>query len=373
MPTLLARSPLLVFAALCALAACSRTPPAAVLPATVLATAVHRSTTADSAGMIRYPVEVVARYSNVVSFRVGGKLVDRKVRLGEPVRKGQIIARLDALDAQRQAESSQAVFEAAEHRLLFAKQQLERDTAQAGQDLIAANQLEQSQDAYAAALGARDQAAAQRVLTRNNLDYNTLVADHDGVITSENADTGQVVSAGQAIYGLAWTGDTDVVLDAAAVDLASLPSGQPAQIRFTALPKRAFEARVREVAPAADPQSRTYRMKLTLSHPDPAVRLGMTGEAAFIVAAPSEETFAVPAASIFHQGDRPAVWVIRPADSVLELRGVVVERYASRTATVTSGLHEGEQIVAAGVHTVYAGEHVRPTVPLFAADGPAPQ
>src|SRR6202035_2090228 len=116
---------------------------------------------------------------------------------------------------------------------------------------------------------------------RNTLQYNALIADHDGVITSENADTGQVVSAGQAVYGLAWTGDTDVILDAAAGDLGRIAVGPAAGVTFPALPGRRFEARVREVAPAADPQSRTYRVKLTLTEQPgaDAVRLGMTGDA----------------------------------------------------------------------------------------------
>jgi multidrug efflux system membrane fusion protein len=355
------------FCAALLLAACHPAAPPEVPPATVIAAAVHPAGAGDADGAIRYPVEVLARYSNVASFRIGGKLVERKVRLGDTVHKGALMARLDDVDARRQAASSQAAFDAAAHRLSFARQQLERDTAQAGQDLIAANQLEQSQDAYAAALGARDQAAAQRILARNNLDYNVLVADHDGVITSENADTGQVVTAGQAIYGLAWSGDTDVALDAAAADLVSLHPGQIARVEFAALPKRSFEARVREVSPAADAQSRTYRVKLTLSNPGPDVRLGMTGDAVFS-AAPRDDTFAVPAAAIFHQGNRAAVWVIRPPDSVLELRPVEVQRYAGRSVYVTSGVHDGENIVVAGVHTVYAGQRVKATAPLFSAD-----
>ena len=105
-------------------------------------------------------------------------------------------------------------------------------------------------------------------------EYNTLAADHDGVITSENADTGQVVSAGQAVYGLAWSGDMDVTLDAAASDLGRISIGQAANVTFPALPGRGFDARVREITPAADPQSRTYRVKLTLTQPGRPCGLG---------------------------------------------------------------------------------------------------
>jgi len=282
-----------------------------------------------------------------------------------------VIARLDAADAQKQAASAQAALDAAEHRLAFAKQQLDRDQAQFAQNLVAANQLEQTQDAYAAALAGREESAAQLVLARNTLQYNTLVADHDGLITSENADTGQVVSAGQAVYGLAWTGDTDVILDAAAGDLYRIAIGQAASVTFAALPGRRFDARVRELAPAADPQSRTFRVKLTLTEPGAAVRFGMTGDAmlrqvAAAGSAPADAPiFKVPATAIFHRGRDPAVWVIRPGDSTLELRSVTVGSYSERGTIVTGGLRDGDTVVLAGVHTVYAGEHVRQARPLF--------
>src|SRR5882672_5315666 len=367
----LRRAVLWALFALLALGACHRQPPPAAAPAMALASPVHSRSGINGGESIRYPVEAAARYSNAMSFRVAGKLIERDVRLGDSVRKGQVIARLDAADAQKQAASAQAALDAAEHRLAFAKQQIDRDQAQFAQNLVAANQLEQTQDAYAAALAGREESAAQLVLARNTLQYNTLVADHDGLITSENADTGQVVSAGQAVYGLAWTGDTDVILDAAAGDLYRIAIGQAASVTFAALPGRRFDARVREVAPAADPQSRTFRVKLTLTEPGAAVRFGMTGDAtlrqvAAAGSAPADAPiFKVPATAIFHRGRDPAVWVIRPGDSTLELRSVTVGSYSERGTIVTGGLRDGDTVVLAGVHTVYAGEHVRQARPLF--------
>jgi RND family efflux transporter MFP subunit len=392
--------------ALFSLTACSGGKSAVAPPALVVALPVHPDTGAGG-GAIRYPVEVAARYSNPMSFRVPGKLIERKVRIGATVKKGEIVAELDPSDAQRQAASAKATLDAAEHRLLFAKQQLDRDSAQSEQNLIAANQLEQTQDAYSAAQAGREQAAAQWVVARNNLEYNTLVADHDGVITSENADTGQVVSAGQAVYGLAWSGDIDVTLDAAASDLGRMAVGQAASVTFPALPGRRFDARVREITPAADPQSRTYRVKLTLAQPGQVVRLGMTGDAILSPVAAgagasggagagatgaaggaaggagtaagvgvTEVSFTLPTTAIFHQGNAPAVWVINPGTSTLELRPVTVRSYSDHSTTISGGLKDGETVVLAGVHTVYAGEHVSPVRPLFDGEGdvagPAP-
>jgi RND family efflux transporter MFP subunit len=363
-------------AALLPLSACSHHVASPAPPAQVVALPVHPQD-GGGAEALRFPAEVASRYTNVTSFRIAGKIIERNVRLGDTVRQGQILARLDPADAQQQATAAQAALDAAKHRLVFAQQQLDRDRTQSEQNLIAAVQLEQTQDSYTAALDARDQAAAQQAVAQNNLQYNTLRAEHDGLITSENADTGQVVAAGQGVYGLAWSGDTDVTIDAPEGRLGSIDVGQQAIVKFPALPNRRFEARVREVAPAADPQSRTYRVKLSLTPPDRDVRLGMTGEATLGTAERSgsgtetgskgEPVFVVPATAIFHQGAQPAVWVVRLKDSTLELRPFTASRYNAATATVTSGLQDGDQVVQAGVHTVFAGESVRAVPPLFSS------
>jgi multidrug efflux system membrane fusion protein len=362
------------------LAGCSEGRKAAAPPALVVALPVHPDSGAPGGIAVRYPVEVAARYSNPMSFRVPGKLIERRVRIGDSVKKGEVVARLDPVDAQKQAASARAALEAAEHRLVFARQQLDRDNAQAEQNLIAANQLEQTQDAFIAAQAARDQAAAQLVVARNNLQYNSLVADHDGVITTENADTGQVVAAGQAVYSLAWSGDTDVTLDASASDLARIAVGQTASVTFPALPGKNFAARVREITPAADPQSRTYRVRLTLVQPGQLIRLGMTGDATLEPLAPQgagtpNSTFTVPSTAIFHKGASPAVWIVG-ANNVLELHPVNVRSYSDHSTIVGGGLKDGDVVVLAGVHTVYAGQHVTPVRPLFDGEGdvagPAP-
>ncbi|CAJ7562740.1 RND family efflux transporter MFP subunit [Burkholderia pseudomallei] len=204
------------------------------------------------------------------------------------------------------------------------------------------------------------------------MQYATLVADHAGYITAEQADTGQNVSAGQPVYQLAWSGDIDVVTDAPESELPRLAPGRTARVTLPALPGRAFDARVREIAPAADPQSRTYRVKLTLAQPDAAVRLGMTANVALSPDAPSaanaQPRFTLPSTALFHAGNAPALWIVRKQDDTLELRRVDVVRYNERTVTVSGGIQPGERVVLQGVHTVSAGEKVRAVPPLHPED-----
>ena len=359
-----------LLAAAALLSACHKHPSVTTPPVAVVTYTVH---TSDDSDPPSYPAEVAPRYSNPLSFRVPGKVIERRVRLGDRVTSGEVLAQLDPTDQQRQVASAKAVLAAAEHRLHYARQQLDRDQAQFSRQLIAANQLEQTEDAHVAALAARDQAAAELTVAGNALRYHTLTADHDGVITSEQVDTGQVVSAGQAVYQLAWSGDIDIVIDAAASDANRLAVGQHARVVFPSLHAQTLDARVREIAPAADPQSRTFRIKLTLNDPSPGIRLGTVGEVTLL---PAEGRAAareidIPSTALFHQDAHPAVWIVTGAEPRLALRPVTVQSYRDRSVILAGGLRDGERIVAAGVHTVFAGERVTPFVNTFDADEPA--
>ncbi|MFT4066222.1 efflux RND transporter periplasmic adaptor subunit [Paraburkholderia sp.] len=359
----------IALAGVLALAACSKKEAAAPAPRPVVAVAVHADGHALQAAAL--PGEVQSRYSTPLSFRVGGKIIERRVRLGDTVKSGEVVALLDPADAQKNAASAQAQLDAAQHGLVYAQQQLERDKAQAKENLIALAQLEQTTNAYASALAQRDQAQQQLALAKNQLQYTTLVAGHAGVITAEQADTGQNVSAGQAVYNLAWSGDLDVLCDVPESALAGFAVGQNASVTLAALPNRKFNARVRELSPAADPQSRTWRARLTLDNPGPDVRLGMTADvtpAVPLTASAQHGVFTLPVTALFHEGRQPAVWVVRAADNTLELRRVTVTRYDERTIVVSEGLKDGESVVLQGVHTVSAGEKVRAIAPLHPED-----
>ncbi|WP_284401347.1 efflux RND transporter periplasmic adaptor subunit [Dyella lipolytica] len=349
------------------LAACGRKAPESEAALPVIALPVQA---VDGLSYGRFPGEIHARYEMPLSFRVSGQLTARYVTAGDVVKKGQALAQLDPADAGNQLAAAKAALEAAEHRLLFATQQRDRDEAQSKQNLISQLQLEQTQDAYASALAARDQAKQQVELAQNQSRYTMLVADHDGAITSRQADVGQVLAAGQAVFGFAWSGDRDVDLDVPESRVDGIVIGQTATVTLPALPGRVFAAHVREIAPAADPQSRTYLVKLTIDQPGTLLQLGMTADVALQSSKPSGATVSIPATALFHQGEHPAVWVVRPADATLELRPVTIVRYGERDVLIADGLKAGERVVMQGVHTVTAGEKVTPIAPPHPEDAP---
>lgn len=352
-----------------ALAACSKPAPVADAPREVV---VLQAQPRAAMLPLQLQAEVQPRYVTAMSFRIAGQLVQRRVHLGDVVRRGQVVARLDPADADQNADSARADLEAARQHLKTAQKQLQRDTEQAREHLVSTQQLEQSQDAYAAAQSQFKAAQARAAVAGNQRDYTTLVAQHDGVISAEQANTGDVLAAGQPVFSLAWSGAVDVVTDVADSQVASIAPGAAATVTLAALPGRNFAGTVREVSPAADPQSRTYRVKITLDQPDAALRLGMTGNVVITPvqpgqASPVEPVLQLPATALFHQGDKPALWVVG-ADGKLELRPVTVAAYGERSISVSQGVATSDKVVVQGVHTLTAGEKVKPVAPLHAED-----
>ncbi|RUL73079.1 efflux RND transporter periplasmic adaptor subunit [Dyella choica] len=353
--------------ALVSLAGCGHKAPEADAAMPVIA---QPAQAADGAVAGRFPGEVHARYEMPLSFRVGGQLLERYADPGERVKQGQALAQLDPADANKQLANAKAALEAAEHRLEFATQQHDRDDAQFKQNLISQLQWQQTQDNYASALAGRDQAKQQYELAQNQLRYTTLVADHEGVITSRQAEVGQVLAAGQQVFGFAWMGEREVYVDVPESRVGGIATGQAAALSLPALPGRAYAAHVREIAPAADAQSHTYLVKLTVDHADPLLQLGMTADVSLQAGKAAVAAVIIPATALFHQGEHPAVWVVNPGDFKLELRPVTVSRYGERDVLLAAGLKAGERIVMQGVHTVSAGEKVTPIAPPHAEDAP---
>ncbi len=352
-------------AVLVLLSACGSKAPAPEAVVPVIAWQVQSANGAASDGL---PGDVHARHEMPLSFRIAGKLVARHVNPGEHVKAGTKLAELDPLDAASALASARAALDSAQSRYAFAAKQLQRDEAQNQQNLISQVQLEQTRDAYASASAAREQARQQLVQARDQLGYTTLLADHDGTVTDLRADVGQVLTAGQAVFGFAWDGEREVQVNLPESRINDVAVGQAAKVSLPALPDYTVAARVREVASAADAQSRTYLVKLALDTPAPAVQLGMTANVGWQSGA--MPALRIPATALFHQDEKPAVWVIRAGDSTLELRPVAVSRYLERDVLVGAGLKAGERIVAQGVHVVSAGEKVAPIAPPHPEDAP---
>jgi len=321
------------------LAGCSResAPPARIeRPALTLVAGAVASDTGNT-----YSGEIRARHETQPGFRIGGKIVERLVDAGARVKAGQVMMRLDPGDAGLQLGAAEA-----QHRVAEADARRYRELHDKG--FV-------SQAALDAKQAALEAAAAQAGLARNQADYTALRADRPGVVAAVLAEAGQVVAAGQPVLRLAPDGEREVEIAVPEAQHANLGIGAPAEV--TLLDGVPLAGRLRELAPAADPASRTYAARVTLVKAAPDAALGMTARVRF-TAKEKSGGLLIPLSAIFQQDRRTAVWIVA-ADRTVSLRPVEVAAWRDDGALVTSGLAAGERIVSNGVHRLAAGEKIR--------------
>lgn len=291
------------------------------------------------------------------SFRVAGKVVRRLVENGQSIKAGDLLAVLDEADLRLQKEQAEAELSAARMALEQAAaderraQTLRKDgwTAQAALD---------RQKAQAEEARGRQQRASRAVeLAKNALDYASLRADSDGVVTATFIEPGQVVAAGQAAVRVARAGALEAVV-ALPEAFASLAGAGEASLFLWSDPAKIYRASLRELGASADAATRTFSARYSILGADEKVGLGMS---ATLTLAGKDQgvAAALPLAALFDQGSGPSVWKVEEGGK-LTLAPVSVLRYEAKTALIAGGVAEGDRVVVLGAHKLDPGQLVRP-------------
>jgi RND family efflux transporter MFP subunit len=344
----------IALAAAVLLAACSGPPPAEKPPRAVLVRTLADAAMAPSFSV--YTGDVKARHEADLAFRIGGKIIERRVDVGARVQQGQVLARLDPQDAQLAATAASAQVAAAEADSALARAELARSESLHARNFVSATVLDSRRTALQAAEARLRQARAQAASAGNQARYAALVADHDGVVTATPAEVGQVVGAGQAVLRVARPDEREVLIYLPESRLAGLRHGTPAVVRMWANPQREYAGQVREVAPAADAATRSYAVRVGVPGADEALSLGATASVAFAMA--SDMQALLPLTAVTRIGDRTTVWLV---DESSQLRPVEVQvgEFREDGVVIRAGLPSGARVVTTGVHRLVAGETVR--------------
>lgn len=304
--------------------------------------------------------EVKPRHEADLAFRIGGKLVARAVDAGTRVRKGQVLARLDPADMGLQAEAAKAQVAATQTEYEFAKAEFERYQGLFAQKFISASALDAKRNTMNANRAKFEQAKANLAVAQNQAAYTTLVAPEEGVITAVAAEAGQVVTAGQPVMRLAREDEREVAIAVPESRIGELSRARQIVVALVADPRKLYRGRVREIAPAVDPVTRTFAVRVAIVDPSPALQWGMTANVGLSGDVAAEATV-VPLPSIYKTPDgRPAVWIYDANGGKVSLRPVVIAQYREDGVVITAGVATGEWIVAAGANKLRDGQPVRP-------------
>jgi len=291
------------------------------------------------------------------AFRLGGRVIERPVSVGDRVKAGQVLAKLDPENELSALRSAQSALSAAQAQLNYARADFERQRQLLANGHTPRARFDQAQKALQNAQSQVDDAEARLEIATDRVSWTTLTADAEGTVTARGAEPGEVVQAGQMIVRLARQGGRDAVFDVPAQLLRSAPNDSEITVRLTDDPSAAATGRVREVAAQADPVTRTFEVKVGLSDPPEAMRLGATVTGSVKLA--SEPVIAIPASALTELNRQPAVWIVDPKALTVSMRNVELLRHDPGTVVIAQGLETGDIVVTAGVQALHPGQKVR--------------
>ncbi|WP_416761448.1 efflux RND transporter periplasmic adaptor subunit [Roseateles sp. So40a] len=317
--------------------------------------------TPQSAGQQReFAAEVRARVESRLSFRVPGKILERKVDLGSVVKPGQTLARIDSSDLVLAQEAAKASVLAARVNRDQLGADYKRYIDLHKQGFISAAELDRRDAAFKAAQAQYESARAQSDVQRNQAQYSSLVADAAGVVTGIDAEPGMVVAAGTPVVRVANDGPRDIVFSVSEdqVALVRAAAARPGGLKvrlWTDTKAEPQPIKLRELAAAADPVTRTFLVKAELN--DQNVRLGQTATV-ILTGAPSDNSIKLPLSAVMESQGKSAVLLLDPKTMTVNPKPVTVVG-AEGNELVVQGLTPGLEVVTAGGHVLNAGQKVK--------------
>jgi RND family efflux transporter MFP subunit len=309
------------------------------------------------AGTVSLSGTVQAQTEVSLAFRIDGKLTERRFNVGDVVRAGQLVAQLDPQNEQSSLQGARAQLAAARAQLAEARSNFVRM-----RDLVADSAVSQQAFEQAEALQktgeSQVQAAQSQVnIAESRLGYTNLISDLAGAVTATGAEPGEVVGAGRMIVQIARLGERDGVFDVPAQMKDSALANPAVTVTLTLEPRVTTTGRVREVAPRADPVTGTFRVKVRLLDPPPAMRLGSTVTMRLKIA--GDSGYVIPASALIRSNRQPAVWVVDPKSGTVSSRNVDMRTFDAASVVVADGLKPGDVVVTAGVQALRQGQKVR--------------
>ncbi|RWM77264.1 MAG: efflux RND transporter periplasmic adaptor subunit [Mesorhizobium sp.] len=303
--------------------------------------------------------EIRPQRESDLGFRLSGKLVQRTAAVGQMVRKGEVLARIEDQDYRNRLRSAEADVAAAQAVLVEASAAEVRLGALLAKGFTTRASYDATLKNLRSAQAKLDSAKIGLEMARDQLAYTELHADFDGVVTATGAEEGQLVNVGQMVVRIADPQARDAVFSIAEAAFSNgRRAGHRPEIMVSLLsnPTISTSGVIREVSPVADAATRTFQVKVSLRNAPDEMRFGSS--VAGRVNESSAPVVVLPGSALFDKDGKPAVWIVS-ASSAVELKPVVIARYETERVVVSGGLAEGDVVVTAGINRLREHEKVR--------------
>jgi membrane fusion protein, multidrug efflux system len=300
---------------------------------------------------------IEARFKADLGFRVLGRIVSRDANVADIVKKGQRLATLDPVTYRLAVQSAQADLASSRAQLENAAATEARQRTLLQQNITSEAQFEAARQARESAEAGVTRARANLARAEEQLGYTELRADFDGVITAVGAEPGQVVQPGQTVVSVARPDIREAVIDLPESIGRGLSPGVRFDVALQLDPAIRTTGSVREIAPQADPTTRTVRVRVTLDKPPESFRLGTTVTAA--VSTQASPGIELPASALLERDGRTMVWIVDPATRTVSTKDVTLAARNGSAVRIADGLTPGTRVVTAGVNSLSPGQTVK--------------
>jgi len=296
--------------------------------------------------------------------RTAGRLLSVNVQLGDRVRRGQVLAKVEdreIVEQVRQAESAQEVSKATirqrEADLKVAELNFERSKNLFQRQLLAKQSLDDAESRYMAAVAQFDLSKAQ--LNQNdsrlqelriNLQNTSVSSPVDGFVGKRSVDPGAMVNTGTAIASVVDISRLRLVVNVVEKDLRMVSAGDPAEVEVDAYPGEKFQGKIARVAPVLDPATRTATMEVEIPNGDNKLKPGMYARINLTIE-DRKGALVVPKGAVIDFESKRGVWMPNEENRATFVP-VTLGIEGGDTIEILTGLKEGDKFVTTGAAAV---------------------
>ncbi|HYD70409.1 efflux RND transporter periplasmic adaptor subunit [Azospirillum sp.] len=311
----------------------------------------------QSERIVGFSGTVEARYRSDLGFRVLGRIVSRDANVADLIQKGERLATLDPVAYQLAVRSAQADLASATAQLENAAATEARQRTLLQQNITSEAQFDVARQARESAEAGVSRARANLAKAQEQLGYTDLRADFDGVVTAVGAEPGQVVQPGQTVVSVARPDVREAIIDLPESVGRGLSQGTRFDVALQLDPSIRSTGSVREIAPQADPVTRTVRVRITLDKPPESFRIGTTVTA--MVTTQALPGIELPASAVLERDGRTLVWIVDPATKTVSPQDVSIAARNGSSIRIANGLTPSARVVTAGVNSLTPGQTVK--------------
>ena len=298
-----------------------------------------------------------------LSFRSSGILSVLNIKLGQKVKKGQLLAKLDNVQARLSYEQAITQLNSASSQMNTAKLSFNRMRSLYEKGSASLSDFESAKNAYHTAVESYKSAKRGVELQEEQINYGYLYAPANGVIAALNTELDENISQGQKVATLNAGKDMEIALGLPESIINGIQENMMVNVDFSAVPGQTFKGKVTEVAPAVDQNTATYPVKVMLVNPSSDIKSGMAANVTFDLGHADLEhpKMVVPTHAVGEDSKGRFVFVIQEENNIAKVvkTHVTIGALTAEGFEIKTGLKKGQKIATAGLQTLLNGQEVK--------------